>query len=771
MTLSLSVCQCQLALNCFRTRLFRFSSIFKLSYYNPNFPSRKYSVLIRRHCSLLKSYQKFEFLVTKPHFRMVESVDKSLYTLPADQPIVRLEVESAFNGLSEKEKLYAHYLSKASWVGGLVTLLQTSVESGPIFVLLHKLFSKQNCKDFKDSCLKNGLTEADINAFFIYTCGVFANAGNYKGFGDTKIIPNMEAATFEKILQCSSIWSDLQPIWNQVKDSIFDLGKGKTCLGLSPEGCTTYLSKNCTTEDNEKVTNWLKSHNLELWNTRLFKTMAEDGKVEYEIRLAGKMIKDLKKETIGNVTFRLTSGDYSPLMSKIALLLLKAVPHAANEMQEKMLESYVNHFSTGAMDEHKKGSRFWIKDKSPSVESYIGFIETYRDPTGIRGEFEGFVAVVNREMSAKFNTLVSEAEKFLPLLPWNKNFEKDKFLKPDFTSLDVLTFAGSGIPAGINIPNYDDIRQKEGFKNVSLGNVIPASYQATVSPFLSAADGELLQKYRIPAFELQVGLHELLGHGSGKLLKKELDGTCNFPIDLIDPLTGSTVTSYYDAGDTYDSKFGPLSSAYEECRAEAVGLYLSLEPAVLKIFGHSGSEADDIVYVNWLSLVWTGAGRGLEMWAPGRGWLQAHSQARFAIAQVLIQAGVARVTQPTKDDLLVTLDRSQIRGAGRNAIGHFLLQLQTYKATGNLKAAEDLFNQYSKVTEPWLSWRSIVLAKKQPRKIFVQSNTFEEKEKVNIKTYESTPEGLINSWIDRFDDSDSLHKAILDLTEKDSKHF
>jgi dipeptidyl-peptidase-3 len=123
-----------------------------------------------------------------------------------------------------------------------------------------------------------------------------------------------------------------------------------------------------------------------------------------------------------------------------------------------------------------------------------------------------------------------------------------------------------------------------------------------------------------------VGLHELLGHGSGKLLHRAADGKLNYPSTLLDPLTGKPPASCYEPGDTYDSRFGPLSSSYEECRAEAVGLYLSLEPAVLKIFGHEGKQAEDVLYVNWLSLVWNGIGRALETWDPKRGWLQAHAQ-------------------------------------------------------------------------------------------------------------------------------------------------
>jgi dipeptidyl-peptidase-3 len=73
----------------------------------------------------------------------------------------------------------------------------------------------------------------------------------------------------------------------------------------------------------------------------------------------------------------------------------------------------------------------------------------------MRGEFEGFVAMVNKAMSKKYGVLVKNAEQFLTHMPWSKDFEKDKFLRPDYTSLDLLSFGGGTIPRGINIPNCE----------------------------------------------------------------------------------------------------------------------------------------------------------------------------------------------------------------------------------------------------------------------------------------------------------------------------
>lgn len=72
--------------------------------------------------------------------------------------------------------------------------------------------------------------------------------------------------------------------------------------------------------------------------------------------------------------------------------------------------------------------------------------------------------------------------------------------------------------------------------------------------FVSEEDAELIKTHGEDAFEVQVDLHELLGHGSGKFLMKLPDGSFNFDPDLINPLTGKPVDMYYNPGETFDIK-------------------------------------------------------------------------------------------------------------------------------------------------------------------------------------------------------------------------
>jgi len=390
------------------------------------------------------------------------------------------------------------------------------------------------------------------------------------------------------------------------------------------------------------------------------------------------------------------------------------------------------------------------------VESYIGFIETYMDPYGGRALWEGFTAIVNKELSAKYETLVNNAPKLIEGLPWGKDFEVDVFKKPDFTALEVLSFATGGIPAGINIPNYYEIRESDGFKNVSLANILGAK-SPDEFPFIHPDDFALYKKWETKAFEVQVANHELLGHGSGKLLKEEADGKKNFdPEKVINPLTGKPVSSWYKTGQTPGSVLGEVSSSMEECRAETVSLFLVGNTDILEVFGITDKkDVDDIQYITFLSMGRAGL-RGLEFYDPVTGKHgQAHMQARLGITQHLIKGGIARLEEArgadgNLEDLFIRVDREKVLSQGKEVVGTLLVDLQVRKSTADGAGARQFYTQ---LTTPLPGWdkdiRDTVLKKKVARKLFVQPNTFVQDGEVVLKDYPLTPAGVVQSFVER----------------------
>lgn len=96
-------------------------------------------------------------------------------------------------------------------------------------------------------------------------------------------------------------------------------------------------------------------------------------------------------------------------------------------------------------------------------------------------------------------------------------------------------------------------------------------------------------------------IHELLGHGTGKLLTETTPGKYNFDRENLptNPLTGKVIETWYQPGQTWTGVFGKLATSVEECRAMLVSYYLADSKEVLSMFGYNDTStitADDRQY-------------------------------------------------------------------------------------------------------------------------------------------------------------------------------
>lgn len=704
---------------------------------------------------------------------MDESV-KQHYLADSPPTVVRLEVKQHFDKLQDpKLRKYAHYISRAAFEGIRITLRQVSPESEPIYDLIISLHRACN-GDWASLAKKTNVSSEHLRFFLEYSVQFLGNCGNYKGFGDSKFIPRLPPSALEALASATSESKAAFEKASKNGGGIYETEQSLMHLGYPGAGhMTTYYpeSPNISQDEITAIGDLMEQKGLPLENTRLKKTASGD----FELLIAsGVSSPPLRDRDLGEVeTFDLDGklkgkklslvfGDHKEEMAKIAHSIKQASLHAANDNQKKMLDAYALSFGAGSIEAFKESQRIWVKDQKPALETNIGFVETYRDPHGVRGEWEGFIALVNLERTRAFGKLVDNAEAMIPKLPWGNDFEKDTFLSPDFTSLEVLSFQSSGIPAGINLPNYDDIRQNLGFKNVSLGNVLSAKAPNEPVPFISEKDLDVYRRCRDPAFEVQVGIHELLGHGTGKLLQETAPGEYNFDISNppVSPVDGKPISTWYKPGQTWSSVFGSIASSYEECRAECVAMALGCDFGILKIFGFGdgkedlSNEAGDVLFAAYLQMARAGL-VALEFWDPKtHKWGQAHMQARYSILRTFLDAGDNFVNlvynKEDLSDLEIHLDRSKILTHGRPAVEKYLQKLHVYKSTADVEAGKRLYDDITSVNEWWgTKVRDIVLKNKVPRKVFVQGNTVLNGEEVILKEYEPTLEGMIQSYVER----------------------
>jgi dipeptidyl-peptidase-3 len=158
-----------------------------------------------------------------------------------------------------------------------------------------------------------------------YSSAVFNNCGNFKSFGDTKFVPELEFTAFEKIIKSSEAYRThlevIDNIMSRISHELYSEEDPHRQIGFPDKnGCTSYYSANCTSDDAKFIDEFCQRESISPLNTRLFKSA--DGKT-FDLRIASELVDTvrmpyLKSYPLENgITVNVTAGDFSKFMAKV----------------------------------------------------------------------------------------------------------------------------------------------------------------------------------------------------------------------------------------------------------------------------------------------------------------------------------------------------------------------------------------------------------------------------------------------------------------------
>ena len=372
-------------------------------------------------------------------------------------------------------------------------------------------------------------------------------------------------------------------------------------------------------------------------------------------------------------------GRYSAQIEAIVAHLEAAMPFATEPMA-KALRALITFYRTGEESDRQAYDIAWVQDKASPVDTINGFVEVYLDARSIKGAWEALVFYVNQEKTTQIKTIAAQAQWFENHMPWDPKYRKDGVHGVTANAIDIVIETGESgpiTPVGINLPNDQAIREKYGSKSVSLSNVNEAYDRSMLPEFReefswTPEEAERSKQWHAFASELTTNMHEVIGHGSGKVAER---------------LNGNPQAALKEQ-----------FSAIEESRADLVALYFLPDPKLVE-FGLVPENAHaEIVRTEYESYA-RNALVQLRRVREGTEIEEDHMRNRQMIVHWLMAHTTAIEVRTRGGKTYYLMTDPQ---AFRDGVGRLLAEVQRIKAEGDYDAALLLLDSYGVHFDPAL---------------------------------------------------------------------
>ena len=436
----------------------------------------------------------------------VENTEKKKYFLEKVENIKVVQYYcDDFDDLTLQEKILAYYLYEAALWGRDIKIDQGHRDALEIRKILEAVITHSK-----------GIDPGVLEDITLYTKLFWLNNGMYNNNTSRKIVPRctfdafVEAALTAQKNGATFPAGDIKKRLQELKKIIFYPDHETFMVNKNPgPGKDKLLESavNFYVDVSEKdLEGFTEKYPL---NSRLVKN--PDGSLAEEVYRIGDG-KDIPP------------GKYAEYLEKINLYLEKAAA-VAPPKTARALELLRTFFMTGDPGDFRAYNIAWVQDKSFKIDAILGFIEVYMDPRAAKGEFEAVIQLLNQDESIMMEKIAANARYFEQKSPWEDKFKSEEFSPRVATAIHCIVESGGAAPltpVGINLPNDPHIRADYGSKSVILSNINEAYHNARVPGYFKEfcwddEEIELAEKYETLGWKLEVALHEIIGHGSGKV--------------------------------------------------------------------------------------------------------------------------------------------------------------------------------------------------------------------------------------------------------------